>query len=157
MPFAAVHESENGPEPTCRNVCCLVANGGKADVPRTSLKDRLCPRRRIRQPQVFEVFISRDVPPGKPRALCRAMAVELAERTREAAGFKWKTIIAFVWPLSSGRVRCRPKSKQEACTAIRPNRSPVFHDIIARLELRRSPQRRGKRITPRLEPVTRWR
>jgi len=41
------------------------------------------------------------------------MAVELAERTREAAGFKWKTIIAFAWPLSSGRVRVVQKANKK--------------------------------------------
>src|SRR5262249_15444493 len=40
---------------------------------------------------------------------------------------------------------------------MRPNRSPVFHAIIARLESRRSPKQHGKRALPHLETVTRWR
>src|SRR5262249_61764496 len=59
--------------------------------------------------------------------------------------------------LSSRSVRCRQKSNHEVRMAIRPTRSPVFHAIIARLELRRLLQRRRKRAPPRREPVTRRR
>jgi len=56
--------SPTGPEPTFRNACCLVVNGCKADVPRTSLKDRLRPKAQIRL-----IAAAATKPPSRRRRL----------------------------------------------------------------------------------------